>query len=426
MKLRLIYPRFKKFLEEHNQLKEALRHYVVGDLTMPPSLALPIIAALTPEEIEVNLTDDNIGEEIDYDEKIDLAVISCFTPQAQRAYEIAQEYKKRGTKTIIGGIHPTTAPAEAGVYADSVCVGEVEPVWSDILEDLKNGNLRKIYHTKEPYNLSNLPVPKRDIFKREVYKWDAHLVLTMRGCPVKCAACPIPLKEGSIFRFRPVEHIIEDIRQMPYQEFYFTDDMIMLPGKRNRKFLMSIMERTQDLDIKIFLPTTMKMMNDDLLFYEKLKTGNVTSLYSVFGFDSVSEQLFSEDCSKEIWNKNVELVKMIEDAGIHFFASYGIGFDNQDKSVFDKILKFSDEAGIDLAEFFIATPFPGTPFGDKVMREKRLLHNNYSLWNQGNVVFKPNNFTENELVEGYVSLWEDFYRDKEYQNTTRSFDLVDV
>ena len=425
MKLRLIYPRFKKFLEDHQDLKEALRYYIVGDYTMPPSLALPIIAALTPEEIEVNLTDDNIEQDIDYNEKVDLVAISFFTPQAQRAYEIADKYRERGAKTILGGMHPTAMPQEALMHADAICIGEVEPIWKEILDDTKARTLKKIYQASERYNLEQLPILKRDIFKQDVYKWNAHLVLTMRGCPVKCAACPVPLKEGTSFRFRPIENIIEDIRQMPYREFYFTDDMIMLPGKRNRKFLMSIMERTQELDISIFLASTMRMMTNEYLFYKKLKAGNVTSLYTVFGFDSTSVGLFSEECSEEEWQRNVDIVKMIEDNNIHFFASFGVGFDDQDKGVFDRIMRFSDDAGIDLAEFFIATPFPGTPFGEKVTREKRILHRSYSLWNQGNVVFKPNNFTEEELLIGYESLWKDFYKDKNYQNTTRTFDLTD-
>lgn len=425
MKLRLIYPRFKKFLEDHQNLKESLKNYIVGDFTMPPSLALPIIAALTPKEIEVNLTDDNIGQEIDYDEKVDLAVISCFTPQAQRAYEIADSYRERGTKTILGGMHPTTMPQEALLHADAICIGEVEPIWKEVLDDTKAGTLKKNYQAKGSYDLEQLPIPKRDIFQEDVYKWNAHLVLTMRGCPVKCAACPIPLKEGTTFRFRPVENIIEDIKQMPYREFYFTDDMIMLPGKRNKKFLMSIMERTQDLTISIFLASTMRMMTDDDLFYNTLKEGNVTSIYTVFGFDSTSVELFSKECTKDEWKKNVDIVNMIEDCGIHFFASYGVGFDDQDKGIFDRIMRFSDDAGIDLAEFFIATPFPGTPFGEKAARENRILHKSYSLWNQGNVVFKPKNFTEEELLRGYVSLWKDFYKGKDYQSTTRSFDLTD-
>ncbi len=423
MKLRFVYPRFKKYLEEHPVLRESLKDYVVGDYTMPPSLALPIIAAITPEDIEVNLTDDNIGQEIDYSEPVDLVAISCFTPQASRAYEIADTYREHGARVILGGMHPTTCPDEALLHADAVCIGEAEPVWHDILKDVRAGSLQRVYTSKNPFDLKKMPIPKREIFQGKQYKWNAHLVLTMRGCPVKCAACPIPYKEGSLFRFRPVDAIIEDIRQMPYREFYFSDDMIMLPGKRSRKFLHSVIERTGDLDISIFLSSTMTMMVDDYAFYTNLKKGNVTSMYTVFGFDSVSQRLFSKECSKSEWRRNVDIVKMIEDNDIHFFASYGIGFDDQDKGVIDRILRFSDETGIDLAEFFIATPFPGTPFGELAKKEDRIIHRDYSLWNQANVVFKPAHFTEDELLEGYYYLWEQFYLYKNHEDTIRSFNL---
>jgi radical SAM superfamily enzyme YgiQ (UPF0313 family) len=164
-------------------------------------------------------------------------------------------------------------------------------------------------------------------------------------------------------------------------------------------------------------------MEDQYDFYTKLKKGNVTSMYTVFGFDSVSKTLFSNKCTRDVWQKNVDIVKMIEDNDIHFFASYGIGFDDQDKGVIDRILRFSEETGIDLAEFFIATPFPGTPFGDLAKKEDRIIHRDYSLWNQANVVFKPKHFSEDGLLEGYYFLWEQFYLNKNYEDTTRSFDL---
>lgn len=252
MKLRLIYPKFNKFLEDHPSIRGLLHEHVVGDYTMPPSLALPIIAALTPLDIEVNLTDDNIGQPIDYDEKLDCAVISCFTPQAQRAYEIADEYRRLGTRVILGGIHPTAMPDEALTHADAVCVGEVEGVWNQILSDIRSGRLSGKYQATQPYNLADFPIPKREIFPDKVYKWNAHLVLTMRGCPVRCIGCPIPRKEDVTFRFRPVDNIIADIKSMPYRQFYFTDDTVMLPGIRNEKFLLSIMERTRELDVSIF------------------------------------------------------------------------------------------------------------------------------------------------------------------------------
>lgn len=422
LKLRCIYPYFKKFLQGHEDLNDHLESYLVGNYTMPPSLALPIIAALTPPEVEFNLTDDNIHQPLDYDEKVDLVVISCFTPQAQRAYEIADEYRKRNTKVILGGIHPTSIPEEALQHADSVCIGEVEPVWMDILRDCANGSMKRIYQATEVFSLENFPIPKRDIFPRDVYKWDAHIVLTTRGCSVRCGGCPIPNKEGTHVRLRPVQNIIDDIKSMPYKEFYFADDTIMLPGKKYSKFLLKIMEQTKELDVSIFLASTM-MMIPDPEFYRQLKAGGATSMYTIFGFDRVSSKLFSPECTKQEWQQSIDLVKMNEDAGIHFFASFGIGFDDQDVRVFDRILEFAEQSKIDLAEFYIITPFPGTPLGEQMQREGRILHRNYSVWNHGNIVFKPKNFTENELMDGFNYLWKTFYTNKKQKDTLRSFTI---
>jgi radical SAM superfamily enzyme YgiQ (UPF0313 family) len=422
MILRFIYPRFRKFLESHKELDSFLSKYLVGNYTMPPSLALPILASLTPEEHEVRLTDDNYGDPINYDEKLDAVVISCFTPQAQRAYEIADEYRKHNTKVIIGGIHPTAMPQEAALHADAVCVGEGEPVWLQILDDLKNGSLAQHYSAKETYSLTNFPNPKRDIFKQDIYKWNAHLVLTTRGCPVLCDGCPIPDKEGTMVRLRPVENIVNDIRTMPYKQFYFTDDTIMLPGKKYSRFLLKIMEQTAELDVSIFVASTMMMLADPQ-FYKKLAKGGVSSMYTVFGFDQVSQKLLDKSCTRQEWQAAIDLVKMNEDAGIHFFASIGIGFDNQDRSVVDRILQFCKDAEIDLAEFYIPTPFPGTPFGRRAEAEGRILHRNYNVWNHGNIVFKPLNFTEAELTEDFYTLWKSFYSGIEASSTLRTFEI---
>jgi radical SAM superfamily enzyme YgiQ (UPF0313 family) len=422
MKIRVIYPKFNKFLEDHPKLNKALKEHVVGDYTMPPSLALPILAALTPPDIEVNLTDDNGGQTIDFDEKVDLVAISCFTPQAERAYTIADEYRKRKTPVAMGGIHPSMRPEEAHLHADAVCVGEGETVWPLILHDVKNGCLKEYYYPEKEYNLADFPIPKREIFSHEKYKWEAHLVLTMRGCPVNCAGCPIPAKEGPMFRFRPISNIIEDIKQMPYKEFYFTDDTIMLPGKKNHKFLMNLMEKTTGLDVKIFLASTMMMLND-FNFYTKLKAGGAASIYTIFGFDRVSKKLMSPECTPQEWRESIDLVRAIEDNGIHLFASFGIGFDDQDRGVVDRILAFAAQARIDLAEFYIVTPFPGTPFGIQCEKENRILHRNYTSWNHGNVVFKPLHWTEEELMKDFYRLWDEFYRDKDPKQTIRTFDV---
>ena len=275
------------------------------------------------------------------------------------------------------------------------------------------------------YDLKEAPVPERSIFKKDLYRWDAHHVMTSRGCPVRCIGCPLPAHEGFSFRYRPIPNIIEDIKQMKYQEFYFIEDTLMLPGKRSQKFVLNIMEQTRGMDVKIFLASTM-MMKHEFDFYTKLKQGGASSMYTVFGFDKVSKQLLSKECTKDEWQKGVDLVRMIEDNGIHFYASFGIGFDDQDRIVVDKILKFSHDAKIDLAEFYILTPFPGTPFGVQTEKEKRILHRNYSSWNHGNVIFKPLHWTEEELINDFYTLWREFYKNINPNQTTRTFNLCSV
>jgi hypothetical protein len=159
-------------------------------------------------------------------------------------------------------------------------------------------------------------------------------------------------------------------------------------------------------------------------YARKLKAGGTSSMYTVFGFDRLSRALLGPDCTPAEWQAGKDLVHMIEDAGIHFFASFGVGSDDQDKGVFDRIIQFSHEAGIDLAEFYIETPFPGTPFGLRLEAENRILHRNYDLWNTGNVVYKPKNLTEDELLEGFLGLWGDFYDGKNEQRTLRTFEGV--
>ena len=129
MKITFVYPRFEKFLRSVPELDTGLIDYFLGDYTTPPSLGIPLLAALTPEEFEIELVDDNSGKSMDFNADTDLVAINCFTPQATRAFEIADGFRARGKKVIMGGIFPSTMPDECLKHADSVNVGEGEPSW---------------------------------------------------------------------------------------------------------------------------------------------------------------------------------------------------------------------------------------------------------------------------------------------------------
>src|SRR3989338_8754123 len=124
MKIRLIFPKG----QSHNFWDLRFSAKLSGKKYSGIPLSLPTLAGLTPKDIEVEIIDENI-EPIDFNDKVDLVGISFFTAFANRAYEIADEFKKKGVKVVLGGIHASFLPQEALRHADSVIIGEAEGVW---------------------------------------------------------------------------------------------------------------------------------------------------------------------------------------------------------------------------------------------------------------------------------------------------------
>ncbi|MBI4649545.1 MAG: cobalamin B12-binding domain-containing protein [Bacteroidia bacterium] len=411
MKIRFIYPRFEKLVESRAELASLAEIKGVGNFRMPPALGIPILAALTPEDIKIELFDENI-EPINYNEDADVIAVSFFTPQAEYAYSVAKKFKAKGKTVIAGGMHPTVIPEEAAEYFDSVCIGEAEEIWLTILSDIKNKMLKKYYYGGYP-DLSTLPIPRRNIFKNKSgYEWDGTLVQVSRGCANNCEGCIIPVESGKEYRFRSVQNVIKDIETIGSMDFFFTDDPLVLPNQQCKKYLLQLLEETKKLQPKprIFLSGSLNI-SIEKEYLNNLYEGGVVCLYIVFGCDPFSINAFRPGGHK-FFNWSLDIVKRIQDSGIHVFTSFGLGFDYQDKSVFDLSLEFAGKANIKTAEFYILTPFPKTPSWFRFIKENRILHYNWSKYNSANVVFKPKNFTDMELLEGYLYCWKEFYKNR--------------
>jgi len=114
MKLLLISPSYK--------FRKKLRAIKI------PQLSLHILASLTPSDVDITVVDEEIGE-IDFSSDFDLVGISCMTATANRSYQLADTYRQRGSKVVLGGIHPTILPQEAIQHADAIVIGEAEGCW---------------------------------------------------------------------------------------------------------------------------------------------------------------------------------------------------------------------------------------------------------------------------------------------------------
>ena len=371
-----------------------------------PPLNMPIIAALTPKDIEVKIIDENI-EDVNPDDVPDLVGITCMTAQAPRAYSLAKEFRKRGAKVIIGGIHASALPEEASKYADAVVIGEAEPVWHRVIDDFKKGKLQKFYKANKRMHLENLPEPRRDLLKLKKYVIN-NTIQVSRGCPHACDFCTVTKFFGAKYRLRPVKDVIKEIESLRGNSlrskiFAFIDDNIAAVPPYTEKLCKEM------IPLKIWWggQATINVARNRKLVELMAKSG-CKVLFC--GLESISTESLKEAHKSFIKpHQFKEYIKVFHDYGIAIEGAFIFGFDSDDKSVFYRTVEFADKVGVDAAQFGILTPFPGTNLYNRLKKEGRILTENWEKYTIGNVVYKPAKMTPEELQEGTDWAWDTFY-----------------
>jgi len=408
MKITFVYPRFEKLLRSVPELDTGLIDYFLGDYTTPPSLGIPLLAALTPPEFQVELLDDNGGQPVDFDTDTDLVAINCFTPQATRAFELADGFRAHGKKVILGGLFPSFMPDECLQHADAVNVGEGEPTWPRILADLQAGRLQRRYEGGGSLDAAKIPAARREIFYRnERYDWDEDLIQVMRGCLYTCPLCPLPQQMGDRIRFRPIENVVAEMRSLKHENVYLADDMLFFPHRHVREYSLKLFEALAPLGKKYFVNSTLGL-NLEPAFFDAAARAGVRNFYCTMNVEPVSiKALQGGRRERQIL---LDFVKATEDRGIRFFASIGIGRDWDDLGVADRALDLLSAANIHTAEFFIFTPFPGSPYWDRMLSQQRIIDFQWSHYNGANVVARPEQMTPEQLREQFIRLWREFFK----------------
>ena len=407
MKITFVYPRFEKFLRSVPELDAGLIDYFLGDYTTPPSLGIPLLAALTPEEFAIELLDDNSGQPVDFDRETDLVAINCFTPQATRAFEIADGFRARGKTVVMGGLFPSFMVDECLQHADAVNVGEGEPTWPQILADFKAGKLQRRYDGGCSLNAAKIPAARREIFYRnEHYDWDEDLVQVMRGCLYQCPMCPLPQQMGSRIRYRPIDQVVAEMRTLKHENVYLADDMLFFPQRQVRDYALKLFAALAPLGKKYFVNSTMGL-NVDPDFLDVAARAGVKNFYCTMNVEPVSIRALQGGRRER--QALQDLVKATQDRDIRFFASIGIGRDWDDLGFADRALELLAAAGIHTAEFFIFTPFPGSPHWDRMLSQQRIFDFQWSHYNGSHVVARPQQMSPDQLREQFLRLWREFF-----------------
>lgn len=367
-------------------------------------LTLPYLAALTPQDWEVTLLDEQL-DPIRFDGRFDLVAISCSTLTSLRAYDIADDFRRRSVPVILGGPHTFFHADEAAEHGDAVGVGEAEPIWSQMLQDAAQGRLNKFYQSDSLPELSGLPLPRYDLLDLRRYRpFRTFAVVSSRGCPFRCEFCSERFLLGETYRCRPVPEVIQEIKHCGSRTIFFGDSNF--GGKRSHA--MELMEAMVPLRLRWSALWPTYLCSDGPFMDLAQRSG---LLHVNIGLESISpETIASMNKTFNKTHKYAEMLANLRRRGISYSLNFIFGWDGERENAFDATLQFLHHHKVPVAYFNILTPVKGTPLYDRMQSEGRIINGQeVDRWPGQICYIRPPHGTPALLESSVRRLYRDFY-----------------
>jgi radical SAM superfamily enzyme YgiQ (UPF0313 family) len=369
-----------------------------------PPLGLATLAAYLGPEDTAEIADEHVRP-LRCDDSPDLVVIQVYITNAYRAYRIADQYRARGVKVALGGLHVTSLPEEAAPHADAIFLGPGEQTFPAFLADCRAGAARPVYRSTEGRTLEHVPPVRRDLIDRGAYLVPNSLVVS-RGCPQHCGFCykDAFFAGGKSFYTQRVDEALAEMERLPGRHLYFLDDHLLA----DPRFAGAMFAGMRGMN-RLFqgASTVDAILRGDLI--ERAAEAGLRSLF--VGFETLSAGNLAG--SRKQQNLRVDyraVVERLHALGIMINGSFVFGMDEDGEDVFRRTVDWAVEQGITTATFHIQTPYPGTALHARLAAEGRVTSRNWDRYDTRHVVYQPARLTPGRLKEGYDWAYGEFYR----------------
>jgi len=411
MKLLLINPRFP---ESFWSFKWAIDNIMPKEIrTINPPLGLATLAALTPEDWEIKIIDENI-ETIPLKPEADIIGICGMGVQFKRQSELLTYYRNRGYFVVAGGSYASLCPEYYETLADTIIAGEAEYIWKEFCSDYESGKHRALYQETNEVSLEDSPTPRFDLLSIE--KYQAVSLQFSRGCPFRCEFCDIIIMFGRKPRLKSFEQVgreLDELRKLNVTNVFFVDDNL-IGNKPQAKKLMSYLRNYQLVHNYEFLFGTEASLNlaHDDEFLQLFAEANFGWVF--IGIESPDEESLKETLKfQNIRSDMLTSVLHVYSYGIEVLAGFIIGFDNDTLKTFDLQYNFIQNSGIQAAMIGLLTAVPKTPLYERLEKDGRLIKEASGTDNTKlgtNLI--PKQMSYDEMVEGYRDLYYRLLDDK--------------
>lgn len=387
-----------------------------------PPLGLLTVAAMLPRHWELKLVDLNVTSLAD--EQLawaDCVFVSAMLAQVASAREVIARCSRLGKTVVAGGPLFTTGHAGFPEVKHFV-LGEAEDIMPALVVDMISGDLKESYHCERRPDIRQTPVPRWDLIK---FKHYATMPLQFsRGCPFNCEFCDIIVMNGRVPRLKTNEQMIGELESLVDAGWtgpvFIVDDNFIGNRARVKEFLRQLIawERRRGIRLQFTTEASLNLADDGELLDLMVRAG----FKKVFvGIETPQEESLLE-CAKVQNTKRdmLSAVKTIQKSGLEVMGGFIIGFDSDKPNIFERQIRFIQEAGVVTAMVGLLQALPGTRLFSRLKREGRVLHDASGNNVEASLNFVPK-LDRDILVEGYRSLVKRLYTPRMYYQRILTF-----
>lgn len=347
------------------------------------------------------------------DEPCDVFLVYGSIVDYKTENKIASEIKKKFPTSKVGfcGPFPTAMPSLFNSH-DFLIMGEPESVF--LYQDIAPEQFQGTIVGKE-FNINDLPAPDFDGWPIEKFGYYPGLkkkpfltLIASRGCPFSCGHyCTYGATQGT-HRYREPAKIAEDIRTLikkyGVKSIQFRDPTFGL----NRPQLLGFIEmmKREQFPIEFGIETRMDLLTEALL--ADLKAGGLRNLN--VGVETVNPDVAS--INKRVLVKNDHQEKIIgwcNANGVNVCAFYIIGLPGDTEEGVLRTIEYAKKLNTTVAQFSIATPFPGTKHFDDLKSKGLLLTEDFEEYTQYTPVFKHDTLSAKQIERLKSTAFRKYY-----------------
>lgn len=409
----LLYPRYPK--HTFWNVDASARAFGGAKSTMAP-LGLLTVASYLPDDFEVRLVDRNVREESEADWAwADVVFLSLMLAQQDDYRVCVERARAHGVAVAVGGPYTSAMPAHAAEEADWVCKGEAESIMGELVEDLRAGRRRRHYDGGNGTDMKTVRAPRYELID-DPNDYYVMPVQFSRGCPFKCEFCDIIEIYGRVPRTKSPAQVLAELERIEATGFrgcvFVVDDNFIGNRKRAKEMLIELAAWNDAHDSPFFYFTEASINLGD--YPQLLDAMERAEFVFVFiGIETPDPQLLLT--TQKVQNTSGDLMERlatIRGHGIHVIAGMVVGFDGEDRRVFERQRAFIEESGIGIVLFGLLQALPNTQLSRRLAKEGRLLgelpvHLNHTI--EGMNFVPKTELTKREYLESQIEFLEDIY-----------------